>query len=59
MDLKGIRSEGMDSSGLGWAPVTGSCEHSNEALQSKNARNFLTLLNECLHFKNILFNRVH
>jgi hypothetical protein len=59
MDLKGIRSEGMDSAGLGWAPVTGSYEHSKEALQSKNAGNFLTLLSECLHFRKILFNGVH
>jgi hypothetical protein len=59
VDLKGIRSEGMDSAGLVWAPVMGSCEHNNEALQSKNTGNFLTLLIEYLLFKMILFNGVH
>jgi hypothetical protein len=43
MDLREISWEvcGLDSSGSGWGPVTGSCEHSNELSGSLNGEEFL------------------
>jgi hypothetical protein len=36
-----VRSFGLNSSGSGWGPVVGSCEHGNEPLGFLKAADFL------------------
>jgi hypothetical protein len=52
MDLREIGWEsGLDSSGSGFGPVAGSCEHGNETTGSTKSGKFLDHLNECLLLK--------
>jgi hypothetical protein len=37
-------SSGLDSSGIRWCPVVGSCEHGNEHSSSTNSEEFLDWL---------------
>jgi hypothetical protein len=38
---------GLDSSGTGWGPVVGFCEHGNKPLASMKGGEFLDQLSDC------------
>jgi hypothetical protein len=48
---------GLDSSGSGGGPVTGSCEHGNESWSSIKGGKFLDCLSDCtMEFVSLLLN---